>query len=77
MREEVEEIVFLGGKDYLPLFCRLTASLPVKKTVFFNSVDRPELPDGFSPLRFRTTTRTNWHYECARALIAGKICGVC
>lgn len=77
MREEGEEIVFLGGKDYLPLFCRLTATVRVRKTVFFNSTDRPELPDGFTPLRFRTSTRTNWHYECARALVAGKIRGVC
>jgi hypothetical protein len=23
--------------------------------------------------RFETTTRTNWHYECANALIAGKL----
>lgn len=28
-----EEIVFLGGKDYLPLFCRLTAPLRARKTV--------------------------------------------
>jgi hypothetical protein len=77
MREDGEEIVFLGGKDYLPLFCRLTESVRARKMVFFNSVDRPELPDGFTPLRFRTSIRINWHYECARALIAGKIGGFC
>jgi len=65
-----------GGKDYLPLFCRLTAPLRVNKTVFFNSADPPNLPNGFKPLRFRTTIRTNWHYKCARALAAGQIPGV-
>jgi hypothetical protein len=66
-----DEIVFLGGKDYLPLFVRLTASLQGQKTVFFNSASAPELPAGFEAVRYETTTRTNWHYEAARDLISG------
>jgi len=67
-----EEIVFLGGKDYLPLFTRLTRALPQQKTVFFNSSRQPDLP-GFTTVRFDTNTRTNWHYECANALLNGSI----
>jgi hypothetical protein len=73
MRDDGEEIMFLGGKDYLPLFCRLTAALKGGKTVFFNSADRPDLPAGFTPVRYRTSTRTNWHYECAQDLADGRI----
>ena len=65
--DPADEIVFLGGKDYLPLFCRLTTTLSRRKKVFFNSADSPNLPPGFTPVRYRTTTRTNWHYECARS----------
>ena len=76
MGDDGDEIIFLGGKDYFPLFCRLTGALRGRKTVFFNSSDRPDLPAGFTPVWYRTTTRTNWHYECARDLVAGKITGV-
>jgi hypothetical protein len=71
IRDDGDDIVFLGGKDYLPLFCHLTASLQGRKTVFFNSSDCLDLPAGFAPVRYRTRTRTNWHYECASVLAAG------
>jgi hypothetical protein len=64
-----DEIVFLGGKDYLPLFCTLTDGLRCPKTVFYNSGSPPAAP-GCVLKRFFTTTRTNWHYECADRLIA-------
>jgi len=73
MGDDADEIVFLGGKDYVSLFCRLTAALRGRKTVFFNSAHRPDLPAGFTPVRYRTSTRTNWHYECARDIAAGDI----
>jgi hypothetical protein len=73
IRDDGGDIVFLGGKDYLPLFCKLTAALRGRKAVFFNSATRPDLPSGYSPVRYRTDTRTNWHYECARDLAAGAI----
>jgi hypothetical protein len=66
-------VVFLGGKDYVGPFCRLVRDLKGAKTVFFNSKRPPNLPRGFRPKRFKTTTRTNWHYECANALIAGEL----
>jgi len=71
--DDGDQVVFLGGKGYLPLFCSLTAALKGAKTVFFNSAERPDLPEGFTPARYRTTTRTNWHYECARTLAAGRL----
>lgn len=67
-----DPIFFFGGKDYLPLFARLTRPVKAQKTVFFNSVSCPDIP-GFSFQRFNTSTRTNWHYECANAFIAGTI----
>ena len=57
--------VFFGGKDYLPLFCDLTKDVKAKRTVFYNSGYAPAA-QGCALVRFVTTTRTNWHYECAR-----------
>lgn len=67
-----EDIVFFGGRDYLPLFCSLTRGTRTKRTVFFNSAQRPEVT-GCTLKRFNTTTRTNWHYECANAFLKGEI----
>jgi hypothetical protein len=63
-----EEVVFLGGKDYLPLFCSLTGALTCRRTAFYNSSSAPNAP-GCHLTRFATKTRTNWHYECARELL--------
>ena len=63
-----EPVVFLGGKDYVELFCRLTADVKRERTVFYNSATAPAAP-GCTLKRFDTSTRTNWHYECARALV--------
>lgn len=57
-------IVFFGGKDYAPLFAHLTRTHRGPRTVFFNSQLPPNAP-GCRLERFATTTRTNWHYECA------------
>lgn len=67
-----EEILFLGGKDYLPLFTRLTARAHAVRTVFYNSATLPDAP-GCRFVRFSTRTRTNWHYECADALVRGEL----
>jgi hypothetical protein len=68
--DDADDIVFLGGKDYVPLFCALTNSVWGRKTVFYNSQQPPEAL-GCRLERFETTTRTNWHYECATALLDG------
>ena len=67
-----EDIVFFGGRDYLPSFCELTASVTTRKTVFYNSNQLPSTP-GCMLRRFETSTRTNWHYECANAFVDGEL----
>jgi hypothetical protein len=67
-----EEIVLFGGKDYLRLFCSLTGATKVKKTVFYNSARAPQVT-GCVLKPFNTTTRINWHYECAKAFLDGTI----
>ena len=73
LSDDNDPIVFVGGKDYLPLFSNLTARLQAPKIVFFNSGKAPTLAEGFEVVRYPTTTRTNWHYECARDLAAGNL----
>ena len=70
--DTADEIAFFGGKDYLPLFCALTSAIRTKRTVFYNSVQRPQVT-GCVLKRFDTTTRTNWHYECANAFLEGRV----
>jgi hypothetical protein len=67
-----DELLFFGGKDYLPLFCSLTSATRTTKTVFYNSTQRPQVT-GCVLKRFATTTRTNWHYECANAFLDGAV----
>jgi hypothetical protein len=63
--ETEDEIVFFGGKDYIALFCELTRGVKSERTVFYNSAQPPAAP-GCMLAKFDTTTRTNWHYFCAR-----------
>ena len=67
-----EPMVFFGGQDYVPLFCRLTHAFRVSRTVFYNSDQVPDAP-GCSLKRFVTRRRTNWHYECANAFLRREI----
>lgn len=66
-KDTSDHVVFLGGKDYVSLFCSTTAGI-ARRTVFYNSHTLPDSP-GCVLRPYETTTRTNWHYECARALI--------
>ncbi|MBL4617865.1 MAG: hypothetical protein JKY46_09215 [Robiginitomaculum sp.] len=63
-----EPVIFLGGKDYIPLFCHLTSHLNTKRVVIYNSKNKLFAP-GCSMSLYKTTTRTNWHYKCAQAII--------
>jgi hypothetical protein len=67
-----EPILFFGGKDYLPLFDRLTDGTLGPRIVFFNSATAPQIRNGRA-VRFETSTRTNWHYECADAFLGGAL----
>ena len=66
-----EDIVFFGGRDYVPLFCKLTASTKVRRTVFYasNAIEAP----GCTLRRFQTRSRTNWQYQCAKAWVRGSL----
>jgi hypothetical protein len=66
-------ILFLGGNDYQPLFCKLTANFSGDKVVLYNAAQRPPLPPGFRAARFETARRTNWHYEAAASLVEGRM----
>jgi hypothetical protein len=67
-----DDVVFIGGKDYLPLFFELTSSVRGTRTVFYRSAKPPQA-QGCKLTRFQTAARTNWHYECANAIIDGTI----
>ena len=62
--------MFLGGKDYVPLFQRLTDGV-ARRTVVFKSDTPPNTP-GCQLRPYSSTTRTNWHYECAKKLVSGE-----
>ena len=59
-------IHFLGGKDYVPLFLRLTAETGAERII--HHVGSPPPAPNCRFRRFETTRRTNWHYECAMTL---------
>jgi hypothetical protein len=71
-QDEREPILFFGGKDYLPLFARLTGNVRSERIVFFNSAHAPQINRGRA-IRFRTTTRTNWYYECVDVFLTGAL----
>ena len=73
LKEESDDIMFLGGKNYLPLFCSLTKQYAAQKLVYYNSAATPILPPGYRAVKYLTTKRTNWHYECAGAVITSRL----
>jgi hypothetical protein len=64
-----EDLYFLGGEEYLPLFCRLTAAHPGRRIVFHPSAKPPEAP-GCTLRRFESGAGTQWLEECAKAFLA-------
>jgi hypothetical protein len=68
--DDQEPVVFFGGKDYLSLFSSLTKGIGGSRIVYYNSASPPSLK-GCTLRRYRTATRTNWHYECVKAFIKG------
>jgi hypothetical protein len=63
-----EEIFFVGSKDYVPLFCALTGKVKGRRKIFYNAAQAPQAL-GCETVKFKTPTRTNWHYECAVAFL--------
>ena len=67
-----DQIAFFGGKSYVSFFCQLTSDVKGPRHLFCNSIQAPVAPD-CALQRFYTRTRTNWHYECAKAFVEGGI----
>jgi hypothetical protein len=67
-----DDLVFFGGKDYLPLFCELSSGYKGQRFIFYNSKNLPKTP-GCTLIRYHTTTRTNWHYGCAKDFLSGDV----
>ena len=65
-------IVFLGGTDYVALFCSLTRDVEARRIVFHYSGTPPRAMN-CELRRFEAASPRNWHYECANALIRGQI----
>lgn len=65
-----DEILFFGGSSYLFLFQSLTSTVGARKIAFYNLATPPNF-DGCEFRLFKTRTRTNWHYECANAVVDG------
>ena len=59
-----DHIVFFGGKNYVPLFCKLTSAVQSKRIVFYAG-SRPSAPG--CTLKSFGDPFTNWHYQCAQA----------
>ncbi len=70
--EADDDLFFFGGKNYQQPFCHLTKNYRGKRFGFYNSAVAPDMP-GCELIKYRTRRRTNWHYQCAKDFIAGKI----
>jgi hypothetical protein len=65
-----DEILFFGGKDYVPLFSALTENVEGKRYVFHSAAQPPVAP-GCELVKADTKAKTNWHYESVNALLDG------
>ncbi len=70
--DTTKQVVFLGGKDYVDLFCELTGRVQGPRHVLYNAKNVPKAP-GCQTSKFHTNIKTNWHYAAARAYIEGRI----
>jgi hypothetical protein len=69
-----EDIIYVGGNDYLELFYQLTENLPNRKIIYFNSKNNPKPFFGnYLYRRYFISYSTNWHYELAYKISNGII----
>ena len=74
-----EDILYIGGKDYLKLFYALTQNMPNRKIIYYKGLFPTDLPVNSQNFIFREyyhsipTTDTNWHYELAYKISNGII----
>jgi len=67
-----EPVVFFVSTAYMQLACCLTEGIKGPRYLFYNSKAVPNAP-GCILKKYETRTRTNWHYECAKAFMDGNI----
>lgn len=67
-----ERVFFFGGNDYLKKYCELSKDCAGERVCFYKKKCKPDIED-VTLIKYETTTRTNWHYECANEFIAGKL----
>jgi len=65
-------VIFIGSKEYVPLFVSLTSTLTAPRTLFYRSNTEPEAPR-CKIVRYHTPRLTNWQYGCADDFIDGKL----
>jgi hypothetical protein len=70
--DSADDLVFLGGIDYQPLFDKLTSKYCGRRIVFYNSVNLPKIKNCYF-IKYETRQKTNWHYSCAKKIIDGTI----
>ncbi|MBC6445167.1 MAG: hypothetical protein GDA50_07050 [Alphaproteobacteria bacterium GM202ARS2] len=70
--DTTETCVCFVGKSYLRQLDFLTRDVEGGKHLFYSTQVTPHMP-GFIPTKYETTTRTNWHYGCAKDFMTGKI----
>ncbi|MCY4150484.1 MAG: hypothetical protein OXF73_14255 [Gammaproteobacteria bacterium] len=65
-----DPIVFFGGRDYIPLFCKLTTGAKGPRTIYYAGTT----PD-VSGCKLKSFGKpyTNWQYQCARKFVEGRI----
>jgi len=74
-----EDLVFIGGRDYLELFYNLTQNLSNRKIIYFKGSHptQPKLKCEniiFRPyIHSKPKIKTNWHYELANKISHGVI----
>lgn len=68
-RDTDKPVIFLGGKEYVPFFNRLTKDIKSKRIVFYYSTKPPDTRGRRVRLfQFHTHYPRNWYYECGKQL---------
>lgn len=69
-----DDIIYIGGKDYLDLFYKLTCKLSNRKIIYYNSNIMPKNHDGnYIYRKYISNYSTNWHYQLADDICDGVI----
>lgn len=71
--DDGDDIIFLGGQSYLPLFCELVGKFQGRKKILYRLNSDLDLGPEFITEKYVTKRVTNWHYECAKMIIEGHI----